>query len=213
MDSKKPITYLLALFVLLGVFSNMGCKKKEPEKKETKPEVTIENLQIAYSKSFNYSQMYSSFIKQADKENYKNVASLYRALTRSEEIHANKHAELLRKLGVEPAIPKQENIVVGKTMQTLKMAISTEEIEIQSMYPNLIRTAELEKFSEAFEQFRLIKDVDTQHYELLKDAHDRAGKIPKTPYYICTECGYILTSDKTEECPICKAKKEKFEKI
>jgi rubrerythrin len=55
--------------------------------------------------------------------------------------------------------------------------------------------------------------VDTQHGELFKEALEGAGRIPKASYYVCTGCGYIMTSEKTGECPVCHSKKDKFEKI
>jgi rubrerythrin len=81
------------------------------------------------------------------------------------------------------------------------------------MYPNLARTADFEKFPEAAESFRRALNADKRHVELFKDALDKGGTIVKVQYYVCPTCGYIITSDKIEECPGCHAKKDKFEKI
>jgi len=193
--------------------SNVACKKQEEEKKPTKPEVTIENLQTAYAKSLNYERMYNLFAQRAKKDRLLNVANLYRAVARSEAIHAALHADLLRKQGVEPRTPQIDSVTVGTTLQTLKYSVSSEEIEFGRMYANLIRTAELEKFSEAQSQFQMTMEVDQQHADLFKEAFDRNGLIQKVPYFVCSGCGYILTSEKTEECPVCHSTKEKFEKI
>ena len=90
--------------------------------------------------------------------------------------------------------------------------MSCEELEQSSMSPNLSRTAALENFQEGIDQFTLVQGAEDRHIELLREAQDRAGNIG-TKYYVCPGCGYIITSDQTEECPVCKAPKTKFEKI
>jgi rubrerythrin len=206
------IVSLFGIPFLLLAF-NFGCQKQKEDQSEAKQKVTVENLQTAYAKSVNYVRMYNLFARRAEKDRLLNVAHLYRAVARSEQAHADLHAELLHQYGVEPVNPQEEAVTVGTTLQTLKFASSSEEIEYGKMYPNLIHTAELERDSAAAAQFRLTQEVDTQHGELFKEALDRAGRIPKTPYYVCGGCGYIITSEKTDECPICHSKKDKFEKI
>jgi rubrerythrin len=198
-------------FLLLG--SHIGCQKQKEESEETKRTVTVKNLQTAYAKSVNYARMYTLFRQRAEKDRLVNVANLYRAVSRSEQAHADLHAGLLRKNGVEPVAPQEENVAVGTTLQTLKLSMSSEEIEFGSMYPNLIHSAELEKDSMAAAQFRVTKEVDSQHAELFKEAFGRAGRITRSQYFFCPGCGYILTSEKTEECPICHSKNDKFEKV
>lgn len=195
------------LFLLAFIY---GCQKTADEKKEVKPVVTIDNLQTAYDKSVKRSRMYTLFVAQAEKEHAKNVAQLFRALSRSEEIHAANHARLLKAQGITPAPVADEKVIVGTTAQTLKMAMSSEDLEYNSMYPNLQKTAVAENYADAAEQFKQTMDVDTEHGQLLKEAADKAGKLPSVKYFLCPGCGYVLTSDKTEECPNCHAKKTTF---
>ena len=174
--------------------------------------VTIENLHTAYAKEVNRQQKYARFIKQADKDRLPGIANLYRAVARSEEIHAANHATLLRKHGVEPQPSAKDSVIVGNTLQTLKMAMSSERAEIESLYPNLIQTAELEQYPEAVEHFKKTRDADVRHLELFKEALDKKGRIKKVQYVVCTQCGYVITSQKTETCPNCSAKKDSLEK-
>jgi rubrerythrin len=199
-----PVT---AAFLVIAFF--FGCQKA-PEQKEAKPTVTIENLQTAQKKEVKLGKMYSLFVAQAVKEKNKQVASLFRAIGRSEEIHAKNHIALLKKQGVEPQPSENEAVVVGSTLQTLKMALSSEQIEAESMYPNLARSAAAEKVQEAADQFKRTMDADTRHEELIKDALDKSGKVAKCDYFVCPDCGYICTSDKTDECPVCHAQKATF---
>lgn len=201
------------ILVLMLVAFFFGCQQKDSEEKEKKSTATIENLQTAYGKSIMRQRLYTQFAKRAEEERLTNVAKLFRAAARSEEIHAALHADLLRKNGVEPTTPDKDSVAIGTTLQTLKMSISNEQLEAESMYPNLIRTADLENFSEAVDQFKKVKDADARHLELFKDAYDRGGRIQRAPYLVCPMCGYILTSEKTEKCPVCQTQKQQFEKL
>lgn len=202
---------LSAAFLLAMVF--YGCQEKTPEPEKVKPTVTIENLRTAYAKEVNRQQKYARFIRQAEKDRLPGVANLYRAAARSEEIHAANHATLLRNQGVEPIPSANDSVIVGTALQTLKMAMSGERAEIESLYPNLIQTAELEQYPEAVEHFKKTRDADVRHLELFKEALDKKGRINKVQYVVCAQCGYIITSQKTETCPNCNAKKDSLEKI
>jgi rubrerythrin len=63
---------------------------------------TLENLQAAYNGESNAHSRYLAFAKQASLEGYGEVASLFRAAARAEEIHASNHAAVLRMLGAVP---------------------------------------------------------------------------------------------------------------
>jgi len=199
--------------LLLIAFFLYGCQQKPAEKQAPKETITTENLQTAYLKQLKYEFMYSKFVTSAEKQKNVQMANLYRAIARSEQIHADNHAALLRSRGFEPRQPQYDSIAVGTIVQSLKMSINSEDIETESMFPNLIRTAGLEKDTVAMVQFQHTMDADQRQADLLKEASDHNGAIAKTPYFVCTGCGYIVTSDKTDECPVCHAKKDKFEKI
>lgn len=205
------LTPFCAAAVLIAFF--YGCERKPAVVKEQRPAVTLENLQTAYNKESNFVRMYTLFSAQAKKEKNPAMVALYEAIAKSEEIHANDHVALLKAQGIEMKPPSYDSVRVGTLMQTLKMALSSEDIEVGSMYPNIIRTADLEKFKEAQTQFENCRDADARQEELLKAAEDRAGKLAKTTYFICTTCGYILDSPKADVCPICNTAKDKFEKM
>ncbi|HTK82834.1 MAG TPA: ferritin family protein [Bacteroidota bacterium] len=212
-DNVRFHFFLVPFFAALaGIAMLYGCGQEQKPQQQASP-ITLENLQTAYAKSLKYSAMYARFAANAEKERLKEAANLYRAVARSEELHAARHADLLRAHGIEPRTPALDSLTIGTTVQSLKMALSSEEIEIESMYSNLIRTAELEKFTEAVNQFEKIKSSDGRQNDLLKEALDKNAKITKVPYFVCPGCGYILTSDKTDECPNCHSGKGQFEKL
>jgi rubrerythrin len=202
--------FLLSLFLLALFF---GCSKEAPKAPAAPVLVSIENMQIAYGKGLKFEHMYNDFVGQAVKERLPNIAHRYRAIARSEAVHAALHAEFLKSKGAEPRTPTIDTVTVGKTLQTLKMALSLEEIETSSMYPNLIRTAELEKLPELAAQLTAIKEADALHTKLLQEVLDKSGKIEKSPYLVCVKCGYIATSAKAAECPNCRAPKASLESV
>lgn len=209
--SKRLFLSAFLLSILLFL-SPGGCKRGDVKAVST-PTVTNENLQTAYAKATKYKRMYTLFVKQAEKEHNKAVADLFRAVAHSEDIRANNHAKLLRERGIEPVTPAEEAVAVGTTAQTLKMALSSEEIQFDDMYPNMIRTAEIEKDSVGERQFTMAKAVDERHRELFFEAINARGKNPGIQYFTCSGCGYVFTSDKDEECPVCRMKKASFEKV
>lgn len=215
LDKVRFHFFLLPFIAALTLFSlPYGCKQDQPSNQQKQvTQITLENLQTAYAKSIKHKAMYERFAQRAEKERLKEVANLYRAVARSEDIHAANHAQLMRSRGIESKMPVVDSLSIGTTLQTLKMALSSEEIEIESMYANLIRTAEVEQFSDAVDQFEKTRNADTRQMELMKEALDKNAKIAKTPYFVCVGCGFIMTSDKTDECPTCHAKKDRFEKI
>jgi len=210
--SGRPAAWILAAFFgLLAMVIPQGCQKDEKPPVE-KTLVSIENLQTAYGVSLKRQRMYDLFIQRAEKEKNRGMAGLYRALSMSEGVHAKLHANLMQKHNAVPAEPKYDSVVVGTTMQTVKMALSSEELEQTSMYPNLLRTAMAEEFTEGVDQFTLVQAVEDRHVELLKEAQDKIGKVGTT-WIVCPGCGYILTSPKTEECPVCKTPKAQFKNV
>ncbi|HEX7334620.1 MAG TPA: rubrerythrin family protein, partial [Pyrinomonadaceae bacterium] len=63
---------------------------------------TLDNLQTAFNGESNAKARYLAFAQKAEAEGYGKVASLFRAAARAEDIHANNHAEVIRKLGATP---------------------------------------------------------------------------------------------------------------
>jgi rubrerythrin len=214
-DLSDRLQRLLLFIFITGIVTTLllfsGCKKKDAG--ESKPEITLQNLGTAYTREMRISREYMLFSKNAEKNHYSSVACLYKAASRSEEIHAEMAATLLRSKGIEvkPYVP--DSIAVGTVAQTLHLASSDEALETESMYPNLIHSAELEKFPEAVESFRKALNADLRHAELFKMLLNKNGSGQATQYYVCPGCGYIMTSEKDEECPGCHMKKDTFEKI
>ena len=83
---KKVLQFLLVAALTTSVFAV--------------PSKTLDNLQAAYNGESNPHARYLEFSKQADKEGFPSVATLFRAAARAEEVHANNHAKV--KIGRKP---------------------------------------------------------------------------------------------------------------
>jgi len=202
---------LIVLFTIVGVLA--GCQKKEEAKEEGKQQLaTMDNLQAAYGAEAKRVIWYDKFARQAQKENLGDIAVLFRALSKSEQVHVGNIAKLLKSKGLEPVEPAIDSIPPGKAKQYLKLSASNESVEV-SMEAGFVAKAEEEKFTEALDLFKKHQEADARHGRLLKRAIDQESNFARLPYLMCPECGYIVGSDKIEECPVCKTKKAEFQKI
>lgn len=220
MNASNPfirISLILLVVVTAGLLL-AGCGKKEGEADKSQAQgdqqllASINNLQVAYGAEFKRAAWYDVFAKQAQKENFGDITVLFRALAKSERVHVENIAELLRSKGVEPIVPSVDAIAPGKTRQYLKLSLSNESVE-QSTFAGFLAVAEQEQFAEAAELFRRSVEADARHTRLLNKAIEMESNFARMPYMMCPECGYIVGSDKIEECPVCKTKKDKFETI
>ncbi len=212
MRQCTPRYTVLIVGTLLVLVLN-SCHKTNEDTASTKQYATLGNLQTAYSAEIRHYRWYTRFIQQAKTERLIYVADLFKAAARSEQIHADNHARQIRSLGGEPIEPPEESVPERKTYQTLRFALRTEQFECESLYPTMIRTAEVEKLSEVVKELRQTNEVDARQQVLFHEAVQSSGNIPHVAYLICPGCGYIVTSVKTEQCPVCSAKVVQLEKI
>jgi rubrerythrin len=151
---------------------------------------TLENLQAAYSGESTANARYLVFAQKADEEGYGEVASLFRAAAKAEEIHANNHAAVIREMGgapaahIEPTLPKT-------TRENLKVAIEGETYERDIMYPEFIEVAKRQKASAALRSFTFALKVEAVHAVLYQDALDSLENLrgKKHTYFVCPDCG------------------------
>ena len=209
---SKPLSLIL-ISISIAFILPIGCQKTSEGKNESKPVITAEKLQTAYSKEVSRHKMYLAFSARAEKEKMKQIAHMYNAIARSEEIHSLCDLRLLHILGIDTAPVKDENITVGTTQQTLKMALSMEDIEFATMYDALIKCAESEHHEECAKILKAIQNAETKHAELLRYAVYKGKEMPALQYEVCKGCGYLITTEQTDECPVCKAKRDTFEKL
>jgi len=100
-------------------------------------EVTVKNLMTAFECESTAHIKYTAYAAKADSEGLPVVAALLRAIARSEQIHADNHACVIRKLGGDPEIQAQ-TVEVKSTLENLTRALGDEIYEIDAMYPRFL---------------------------------------------------------------------------
>jgi rubrerythrin len=174
---------------------------------------TIKNLLTAFNGESNAHVRYAAFARKADEEGYHQAASLFRAASRAEQIHATSHAAVIRKLGGSPdatiEVPE-----VKSTRENLQTALAGEEYERDVMYPQFIREAEAQQQTAALRTFRNALAAEAEHARLYTAAIANLQNLRvKASYYVCPVCGYTADQLTFERCPVCNVPGEKFEAI
>lgn len=157
---------------------------------------------------------YLHFAKQADKENFPNVARLFRAISQAEFIHAGDHYRELKDLEGGFVANSMGAFGPGDTLKNLRLAIAGETFEIEEMYPAYMEVAQMQGEKSAYRSFDWSYQTEKQHkalFEKAKSAVDSGRDADLGPIQVCSVCGYTVEGDPLDPCPVCKAKKEKFQ--
>ncbi|MGE0482084.1 MAG: rubrerythrin family protein [Phycisphaerae bacterium] len=206
---------LFTFAVLLALpFSASAQQAKPPPADQPAGHSTLENLLAAYEGESNAHARYVEFAKKADQEGFGQVASLFRAAARAEQIHAGTHAEAIKKLRGTPKanIEKPE---VKTTRENLEAALKGESYERDTMYPEFLARAKADKNREAIETFNYALTAEREHARLYKEALDNldAWKSGKREFFVCSVCGLTTTKLDFSKCASCFSPKEKYEKV
>ncbi len=174
---------------------------------------TIKNLNAAFQGESNAHHRYALFAKKADEEGFSQVARLFRATSRAEEIHRDTHRQTIVKLGGTVEDFKLEEVTVASTAENLKSAIKGETYERDTMYPEFMARAKQDGSRDAVRTFLFALEAESQHAKLYTDALANLGKNPAADYFVCTVCGNTVTVLPEKKCPVCRNDVEKFEKV
>src|SRR5512145_2829145 len=91
------IRNLLLFFGAVGALLFAGCSKDADT--PPLPTATIENLKVVHACALKRSMWYEAAAQEAEVERMGNLALLFRAISRSEAIHATLHERLLASKG------------------------------------------------------------------------------------------------------------------
>lgn len=161
---------------------------------------TQENLKEAFAGESMANRKYLAFAQQAEKDGFKNVATLFRATAEAETIHALAHFQAMD--GVK------------STLENLEYAIKGETYETDEMYPPMYEQAEKEGHK-AKRMFKWAMEVERIHAELYKVAMEavKAGQDITAEVWLCPVCGHLEFKNPPEKCPVCSAPGTKYQKI
>lgn len=172
---------------------------------------TIENLQTAFDGESNANARYLAFAQKADEEGYGRVASLFRAAARAEQIHFERHGEIIKNMGGVPAAAI-EAPVVKSTAENLQAAIDGETYEYTKMYPEFVAKADLDRNEAALDAFEDAGKAEAVHAALYKQALEElpSWKGATGTFQVCSFCGNVVESITFTTCPICGREKDLY---
>jgi rubrerythrin len=200
----------LALLTAFVFISYHPVAESQTNKKKT----TLDNLMEAYNGESNANARYIAFAKKADQEGYKQVARLFRAAARAEEVHFKRLAGVIKSMGGTPKsdIKTPE---VKSTRENLEAAFKGETYEKDVMYPDFIKQARAEKNKSALKAFNGAKEAEAEHAKLYNNAINNMAKMKDVSlnYFVCPECGYTTARLDLDKCPVCYTAKNKFLRI
>jgi rubrerythrin len=162
---------------------------------------TTDNLKDAFAGESQASQKYLAFAKRAEKEGFRNIATLFRTAAEAERIHAEGH------LGALDGI--------GSTAENLKAAIAGETYEFTQMYPPMLTQAEADghKAKRMFGYAVQAEAVHARLYQLALEALQQGKDLPQDKIFLCPVCGDIEFGAPPESCPVCKTKGSSFVQV
>ncbi len=161
---------------------------------------TQEFLKEAFAGESQANRTYQAFAAKADKEGYAQAAVLFRAASEAEAVHANNHLRAMK--------------AIRSTQDNLKEAISGEDHEYTSMYPEMIATAKDAKVKDAEMSFYLANEVEKIHSQLFNKVLSNEAESAETfPYYVCPYCGNTVEREPPAKCQVCGADATDFERI
>lgn len=176
---------------------------------------TLQNMQTAFNGESNAHARYLAFAQKADSEGYGEVASLFRAAARAEQIHAGNHAEVIKHLGATP-LAKIEAPDVKSTRENLEAAIKGETYERDTMYPEFLSQAKRDRNTAAVKSLNFAKTAEAEHAKLYSAALTNLDSLKGSKsmtFFVCPKCGFTVRELSFAKCPSCFTPKEKFEKV
>ena len=175
--------------------------------------MTEQHLINAFGGESQAHMRYLHFANQADKDGFKNVARLFRAISHAEYIHAGDHYRELKHLEGGFVTNSMAAFGPGDTKKNLRLAIMGEEFEITEMYPTYIEVAKFQEEKGAQRSFEWSYGTEKEHKKLFEKAQKAVndGKdVELDAVQVCTVCGFTLEGEAPDKCPLCNAPKEKF---
>lgn len=178
-------------------------------------QMTQQNMINAFGGESMANMRYRHFALQAAKENYPDVARLFKAISDAEFIHAGDHYREVKHLNEGVVANSMGAFGPGDTAKNLGLAIAGETFEIEEMYPAYMEVAKFQGEDSAYRSFEWSYKTEIKHKELFekaKKAVDNAKDADLGDIQVCQVCGYTLEGEAPDNCPVCNAEKSKFKK-
>ena len=212
-----------AAIVVLPSFTSNTETKRELQTNTATPTVVadaaavnIQNLQDAFKGETTASAKYAAYSKKAEEEGYHQIAMLFKAASKSENIHANNHKAVLAEANQKVPVIKPE-FTVKSTKENLKDAIAGETYEVVTMYPEFMTNANTAGNQLSLVSLNYAYKTEQKHkvfYEkALAALEGNTVKTLPSVYFVCPTCGNTYDNTAPKRCGISMTSGEKFLKI
>jgi rubrerythrin len=161
---------------------------------------TANNVHSAFTEEAKAHIRLNVFAEKANEEGFPQISHLFRAVAKSESVHARRLYTLL-------------DASVGDTDENLQRAFHAETGVAGVEYLRMLREAHEESEEKAALVFSQARDVEKLHADIYKRALDHVIWERITEYNFCSVCGYIAEGGAPELCPVCSAPKTKFNRV
>jgi len=199
---------LLVASLLVTLAPATGQEGKTPR------ELTLDNLQTALNGEFTARARYRAFAEKADQEAYGEVASLFRACARGEEIHAGRFMALLTARG-GTGMATMQPFDVKTTRENLQTAYLWEKKEKDELYPRFAEIAGAAGDRKAAEAFDMVRNAEIEHGNLCMEASRKLDELTEEAhsYWVCKGCGYVTPVEPKGVCPFCRGPADKMSEV
>jgi rubrerythrin len=163
---------------------------------------TIENAKEALAGESQANRKYQAFSDKAAEEGFKNVATLFKAASEAEAIHAKKLLKVLT--------------AINSTEKNLEASVEGETHEFTEMYPSFIKASDAEKRTDATLAFTHAMKAEEVHAGLYKKALaavKSGSDLGREKVFLCPVCGNIEMGKVPDKCPICGVFGKQFREI
>jgi rubrerythrin len=150
---------------------------------------TMANLADAFAGESQANRMYLAFAAKAEEDGYPLAAKRFRVAAASETVHALNHFKNMGK--------------VGSTADNLKAAMSGENYEHETMYPEFMATAKAEGNEDARFSFYAANTAEKFHEAMFTEALENLANVPDKKFFVCQECGMTYENEAPELCVVC----------
>jgi rubrerythrin len=211
MGMKRVVCVATCCVALLSAVLIISAGAQAVKVETAADKVTLKNLMDAYNGESNANVRYLAFAKKADEEGYGKAASLFRAAARAEQVHFERHANVIKAMGGTPKATI-ETPVVKSTKENVEAAYKGEIYEHEVMYPEFLGQAEKAGNKEAVDALEDAQAAEGVHAALYKKVLDNmeAWKGVKKDFYVCPLCGNVVDKLPAAVCPICATETKKF---
>ena len=124
-------------------------------------------------------------------------------------------ADVIKSSGAVPQATIERSDV-KPTRENLQVAIKGETYERDTMYPDFLKQARLDRNKDALKSLNFAKTSEVEHaklYALALSHLDQLKGSKDVTFFVCPTCGYTTRDMNLTKCPSCFTPKERFEKV